>query len=174
MFDLGWSYTCSMEIGVAPDGVEEMVDAIDAAEVVLRAAQAARLAAVWELIRAAGARDSTVADASVAAEIACALHVSTRSAGYLMDRATAVCSRPAVFDALAGARIDLARATVITDLLDTGDLAAKWEAAALAYAASHTPHAGRCHVSSSQAPTTAGTDAAPDRYWSSTARSTGM
>lgn len=151
-----------MSIGVAPAGIEDMVDAIDAAETALRAATAARLAAVWHLIDAAGARNSTIADASVAAEIACTLHISTRAADRVMDQAAAVCTRPEVFDALADARIDLARATLITNLLDTPDLQHRLQTAAIEYAATHTPHQTRAWLASRLPDTGDDTDTADE------------
>lgn len=127
----------------APDGIHEMVDRIDAAEKSLRAAQATRLTEVWATMTAAGTEHSTLAHESVQAEIACALHLSTRSAGHVMDDAATICTRAHLLAALADGRIDLTRAKIIAELLDTTDLQHRWEATAIGYAAGHTPHETR-------------------------------
>jgi hypothetical protein len=127
----------------APAGVETMVDSIEAAETGLRAGQAARLSAVWALMSAAGTGASTIADESVAAEISCALHISTRAAARLMDDAELVCPRRHLFAALSAGSIDVSRAKTIADLLDTPALQDRLEAAAIAYAATHTPYQTR-------------------------------
>ena len=130
-------------MNVAPVGIEELVDAIDAAETALRAGQAQRLVTVWALVEASGAGDSSLAHESVAAEVSCLLHVSTRSAMQVMDDAESICTRPELLAALAEGRIDLPRARLIAGLLDTDALQTALQTAAIGYAAGHTPYQTR-------------------------------
>jgi hypothetical protein len=130
-------------MNMAPVGIHDMVDGIDAAEKALRAAQAGRLEAVWTLMTAADTDHSSPAYESVHAEVSCVLHVSARSAGHLMDDAETICTRPDLLAALADGRIDLARAKTIAGLLDTTDLQNTLQAAAIAYATNHTPYETR-------------------------------
>ncbi len=129
-----------MDIDTGPDTLEVLVDGIDLAERALRTAQAERLSAIYALHRSVPTDRSSAACDAVVAEIATSLTISTRSASRLYDEAFVICERPGVWAALRAGRIDLSRAKLIVTLLPTSDLALRWEAAAVDYAAAHTAH----------------------------------
>lgn len=113
------------------------VDALQAAEVAARAAQACRLWAAYEIACLFDAELPIDQDA-VVAEVGCALHLSHRSAGRLLDEAVLVCERPALLSALHEGLLDVSRVKMIATLLE-GDLQC-WEPEAIDYGQTHTAY----------------------------------
>ena len=124
----------------SPDILHQTVDRIHAAEMALRAAQAARLAEVWALMCQADCDRSTIHTQSVAAEIATLLQVSGRAAAHLMADTATIMDRPAVFAALADAASTCPGPEPSPPLLALTSVQQMLEPAAIDYGTGHTNH----------------------------------
>ena len=126
-----------MSIGIL-EQVDDRVAALRCVENQMRAAQAGKLRAVYEVLCEMGADLSTIDGDAAVAEVACLLHLSHRSAQRLADDALSICARTHIFDALERGDIDLTRAKIIESLLPTDDLQEQFEDFAIFYATDHT------------------------------------
>ncbi len=131
-----------MSIGIL-EQVDDRVAALRCVENQMRAAQAGKLRAVYEVLCEMGADLSTIDGDAAVAEVACLLHLSHRSAQRLADDALSICARTHIFDALERGDIDLTRAKIIESLLPTDDLQEQFEDFAIFYATDHTPYETR-------------------------------
>ena len=119
---------------------QELVDAILAGEIQMRAAQARHAVLITEMnqrIEALGHPLSGAADT-----LAVTLTVSPRSADHLLDTSVDLCDREVVWTALAEGRIDRSKAVrILRELAGVPDPRREYlELLAIDYAQTHTGH----------------------------------